>query len=103
MPPPIPVDQTKLSALALSNGIIALTGALIAQYQSFADINSGVGILVVGLASVIIGEVLLNRRTLSGSLLAVLIGSIIYRFIIALATKYTFLPAYGLKLVSPVL
>ena len=96
----IPVDQTKLSALALSNGIIALTGALIAQYQSFADINSGVGLLVVGLASVIIGEVLLNRRTLSGSLLAVLIGSIIYRFIIALATKYTFLPAYGLKLVS---
>lgn len=65
----IPVDQTKLSALALSNGIIALTGALIAQYQSFADINSGVGILVVGLASVIIGEVLLNRPYIIGQLI----------------------------------
>ena len=96
----IHVDHTKILALALSNAIIAFTGALIAQYQSFADINSGVGILVVGLASVIIGEVLLNRRTLTGNLLAVLLGAIIYRFIIALATKYTILPAYMLKLVS---
>lgn len=96
----IHVDNTKILALALSNAIIAFTGALIAQYQSFADINSGVGILVVGLASVIIGEVLLNRRTLTGNLLAVLLGAIIYRFIIALATKYTILPAYMLKLVS---
>ena len=95
----IHVDNTKILALALSNGIIALTGALIAQYQSFADINSGVGILVVGLASVIIGEVLLGRRTLTGNLLAVLVGAIIYRFIIALATK-SFLPAYALKLIS---
>ena len=95
----IHVDNTKILALALSNGIIALTGALIAQYQSLADINSGVGILVVGLASVIIGEVLLGRRTLTGNLLAVLVGAIIYRFIIALATK-SFLPAYALKLIS---
>ena len=96
----IHVDNTKILALALSNSIIAFTGALIAQYQSFADINSGVGILVVGLASVIIGEVLIGRRTMTGSLLAVLIGSIIYRFIIAIATRYTPLPAYALKLVS---
>lgn len=96
----IPVDDTKILALALSNSIIAFTGALIAQYQSFADINSGVGILVVGLASVIIGEVLIGNRTITGSLLAVLVGSIIYRFIIALATRYTPLPAYALKLVS---
>lgn len=96
----IHVDNTKILALALSNSIIAFTGALIAQYQSFADINSGVGILVVGLASVIIGEVLIGRRTMTGSLLAVLVGSIIYRFIIAIATRYTPLPAYALKLVS---
>lgn len=96
----IHVDNTKILALAISNGCIALAGALIAQYQSFADINSGVGILVVGLASVIIGEVLTGRRTLTSGLLAVLLGSIIYRFIIALATKYTPLPAYTLKLVS---
>lgn len=96
----IHVDNTKILALALSNSIIAFTGALIAQYQSFADINSGVGILVVGLASVIIGEVLIGKRTITGSLLAVLVGSIIYRFIIAIATRYTPLPAYALKLVS---
>ncbi len=96
----IHVDNTKILALAISNAIIACTGALISQYQSFADINSGVGILVVGLASVIIGEVLLSRRTLTGNFLAVLLGAIIYRFIIALATKYTILPAYMLKLVS---
>ena len=96
----IHVDNTKILALALSKSIIAFTGALIAQYQSFADINSGVGILVVGLASVIIGEVLIGRRTMTGSLLAVLVGSIIYRFIIAIATRYTPLPAYALKLVS---
>lgn len=96
----IHVDNTKILALALSNSIIAFTGAIIAQYQSFADINSGVGILVVGLASVIIGEVLIGKRTITGSLLAVLVGSIIYRFIIAIATRYTPLPAYALKLVS---
>jgi len=96
----IHVDNTKILALAVSNCCIALAGGLIAQYQSFADINSGVGILVVGLASVIIGEVLLNRSTLTGNLLAVLVGSILYRFLIALATRYTPLPAYTLKLVS---
>lgn len=96
----IHVDNTKITALALSNAMIAFTGGLLAQYQSFADINAGIGILVVGLASVIIGEVLLNRRSLTGTFIAVLIGSIIYRFIIAIATRYTPLPAYALKLVS---
>ena len=52
----INVDRMKIVALALGNALIALCGGLIAQYQSFADINSGVGILVVGLASVVIGE-----------------------------------------------
>lgn len=97
----IHVDNTKILALAISNAVIGFTGGLIAQYQSFADINSGIGILVVGLASVIIGEVLFGRHNnLSGVMIAVLIGSIIYRFIIAVATKYTILPAYALKLVS---
>ncbi len=96
----IHVDHTKILALAVSNAIIGFSGGLIAQYQSFADINSGVGILVVGLASVIIGEVLLGRHALPGTMLAVVAGSIIYRFIIALVTRYTFLPAYTLKLIS---
>lgn len=96
----IHVDNTKIMALAISNAVIGFTGGLIAQYQGFADINSGVGILVVGLASVIIGEVLFGHHNLSGTMIAVLIGAIVYRFIIAVATKYTILPAYALKLVS---
>ena len=96
----IDVDRVKIIALALSNGCIALSGALIAQYQGFADINSGVGILVVGLASVIIGELFVRRMTVTTGLLISILGSIIYRFVIAIATATSFLPAYSLKLVS---
>ena len=96
----INVDATKILALAIGNGSIALSGALIAQYQGFADINSGVGIIVVGLASVIIGELVFRKDSVTAGLIAALIGSVIYRFIIALALKYSPFPAYALKLVS---
>lgn len=96
----IDVDATKILAFAVSNGCIALSGALIAQYQGFADINSGVGILVVGLASVIIGELICRKDSVTVGFLSAVIGSVIYRFIIALALKYSPFPAYALKLVS---
>lgn len=96
----IDVHGTKILALAISNACIALSGALIAQYQGFADINSGVGILVVGLASVIIGEVFFGRRGVAAGLVSSIFGSVVYRFIIALATKSNLFPAYALKLVS---
>lgn len=96
----INVDRMKIIALALSNGLIALCGGLIAQYQSFADINSGVGILVVGLASVIIGEAFFGRRSLTIGFISAIFGSVIYRYIIAAATKANWFPAYMLKLVS---
>lgn len=96
----IDVDATKILAFAVSNGCIALSGALIAQYQGFADINSGVGILVVGLASVIIGELICRGDSVTVGFLSAVIGSVIYRFIIALALKYSPFPAYALKLVS---
>lgn len=96
----IDVDTTKILALAVSNGSIALSGALIAQYQGFADINSGVGILVVGLASVIIGELICRKDSVSLGILAAIIGSVIYRYMIAVALKYSPFPAYALKLVS---
>lgn len=99
----INVDRMKIVALALGNALIALCGGLIAQYQSFADINSGVGILVVGLASVVIGEAFFGRRSLALGFLSAVFGSVVYRYIIALATKADWFPAYMLKLVSAVI
>lgn len=96
----INVDRMKILALAVSNSLIALCGGLIAQYQSFADINSGVGILVVGLASVIIGEAIFGRRSVTLGLVSAIFGSVVYRYIIAAATRADWFPAYMLKLVS---
>ncbi len=99
----INVDRVKVLALAFSNAFIAFCGGVIAQYQSFADINSGVGILVVGLASVIIGEVIIGKHGVTIGILSAVAGSVIYRIIIALATTYTPLSAYMLKLISAVI
>lgn len=99
----INVDTMKITALAISNGLIALCGGLITQYQSFADVNSGVGTLVVGLASVIIGEVFFGRRSLAIGFISCVAGSIIYRYIIAIAINSQWFPAYMLKLVSSII
>ena len=99
----INVRATKMIALALSNALIALCGGVIAQYQSFADINSGVGILVVGLASVIIGEAIFGRRSVTLGFFSAIVGSVVYRYIIALATRTNFFPAYMLRLLSAVI
>lgn len=96
----INVDATKILALAAANGCIALSGALISQYQGFADINSGVGVIVVGLASVIIGELVCRKDSITIGLIAAVIGSVLYRYMIAIALKYSPFPAYALKLVS---
>ena len=99
----INVDSTKIFALALSNALIALSGGLLAQYQGFADINSGVGILVVGLASVIIGEALIGKKSVSLGFLSAVFGSVVYRFIVAIAINFDIFPAFTLKLVSAVI
>lgn len=87
-------------AVSIANAFAALSGAVLAQYQGYADINAGSGVIVVGLASVIIGEVLLRQRTLTGSLAAFCLGAVIYRLLIALALYLNFFPAYMLKAVS---
>lgn len=76
-------DAMKIIGLFLSNGLVALSGALIAQYNSFADMNMGTGTIVVGLASVIIGEVLFGTRNFMNTLISLVLGSIVYRLIIA--------------------
>ncbi len=96
----INVDATKILTFALSNGCIALSGALLAQYQGFADISSGIGIIAVGLASVIIGEQIFGKGSVTKGLITVALGSVIYRFIIAIALKSSLFPAYYLKIVS---
>lgn len=74
-----------LTGMAISNGFIALAGALFAQSQGFADVTMGVGTIIVGLAAVIIGEALFHTRFLLLTIIACVIGSIIYRLAIALA------------------
>lgn len=99
----INISITKILALALSNAIIALSGAILAQYQQFADISSGVGMLVVGLASVIIGEAFLGQRGILCGLCAALLGSIIYRLLIALAYQTNIFPSAAFRLISAVI
>ena len=105
-------DSMIVLGLLLSNGFVAVSGALIAQSQGFADIGMGVGTIVIGLASVIIGEVLFASssivRKLFGnssfvlSLVAVVFGSIIYRIVIA-AVLYLGMPPNDLKLFTAIL
>lgn len=94
---------TKIGALALSNSLVALSGGILAQYQGFGDVNSGSGMIVIGLASVIIGEVVLGRRSVTVGLISAVLGSVVYRIIIALALRYNILSANALKLLSAVI
>jgi putative ABC transport system permease protein len=83
--------------LMISNGLVGFAGALIAQYQTFSDISMGIGSIVIGLASLIIGEVLFGTRSFKNALIAVACGAVIYRIIIA-AVIGLGLPANNLKL-----
>ncbi|MCL1795776.1 MAG: ABC transporter permease, partial [Clostridia bacterium] len=96
----INVDGMKILALSIANGCVGLSGAVLAQYQGYADIGSGVGIVVIGLASVIIGEVFFGRRSVGLGFFSAVIGAILYRIVIAVALKSEIFPAYALKLVS---
>ena len=92
-------DQMKVFGLSLSNGLVGLAGGLLAQYQSYADIGMGVGMVVIGLASVIVGEAIFGTRSLIRRLIAVALGAILYRLAIAVALAAG-MPANDLKLVS---
>ena len=88
--------------LAVSNSITALSGAVLAQYQKTADINLGTGMVIIGLASLIIGETLFRKGKLWFKVLGAIVGCIVYRFIIAIALRLD-LPSECLKLVSAVI
>ena len=96
----INASVTKCAGLMLGNACVALSGAMLCQYQKSADISLGAGMVVVGLASVIIGEALVGKRNVILGILSVVVGSVAYQIIIAIALKVRLLPAYGLKLIS---
>ena len=83
----VDTDITIILGLLLSNGMVAMAGALLGQSQGFADAGMGTGTIVIGLASVIIGEVIFGTRNFMNWLLAVIGGSIVYRFVIAIVLK----------------
>jgi putative ABC transport system permease protein len=82
-------DTLKMIGLGLSNGLIALSGALIVARFGYAEVNLGRGLIITGLAAVIIGEVIVAPRTLRTALLGVIIGSLLYRMFITLALNNT--------------
>lgn len=85
--------------LGLSNGLVALSGALLAQYQGFADVQMGIGMVVWGLASVIIGEALVGTRQLGYAIAGAVMGSVLFRLLVALALRWGLNPN-DLKLIT---
>lgn len=99
----VSTDRMKILGLALSNGFVAICGALIAQYQGFSDISMGIGLILVGLASVIIGQAVFGSRLIFISTLAVILGAIAYRVFITLALRIEWFDPSDVKLISSVL
>ncbi|MCH4163992.1 MAG: ABC transporter permease [Lentilactobacillus diolivorans] len=97
----INTDAMQIMGLSVSNGLIALGGALVAQNNGFSDVNMGIGVIVVALASIIIGEVIFGDLTMNERLMAVTIGSILYRFVILIVLKLGF-NANDLNLISAI-
>ncbi|MGY3765107.1 ABC transporter permease [Vagococcus vulneris] len=98
----IKTDTMKIVGLVVSNGIISLAGALIAQSDGYADVNKGIGVIVIGLASIIIGELLFGELTMIDRFVAIVVGSVLYQLLILAVIKLNFDTTY-LKLYSSVI
>ena len=86
-------------SLAMANGLVALAGSLLAQYQGFADVQMGIGMMVWGLASIIIGEALVGKTSIGLTITGVILGTILFRLLIAIALRWGLNPN-DLKLVT---
>lgn len=98
----VDTDIMIVLGLLLSNALVAISGALVAQNNGFADVGMGVGTIVIGLASVIIGEVLFGTRSFRNCLISVILGSIVYRAVIAIVLQMG-MPPNDLKLFTAIL
>jgi putative ABC transport system permease protein len=98
----IDVDRMFVLGLGLSNGLIALAGALYAQFQGFADITMGIGALVTGLANLMVGEALLGRRRIGRWITGAVVGAVVFRLLVAAAVRAG-LNQNALKLVTALL
>ena len=96
-------DATIITALMISNGLVGLAGALWAQQQGFASVDMGAGTIVIGLASLIIAEVLFPVRNVWTRLITIAFGSIIFRLVIALALGIDFMEATDLRLITAII
>ncbi len=97
----INVNGMKIFGIALANGLVGISGSMVAQYQGFADIGMGIGSIVFGLAAVIIGETILPMRSIWAKTLSVIAGSVVFRLMVALAL-YVGLNPIDLKLITAV-
>ena len=98
----VSTDAMKILGLVISNALVGISGAIMAQYQGYADIGMGIGLIVAGLASVILGQAVLPSRHFAVTTAAVVLGSVIYREVIQLALALNFDPN-DMKLLSAVL
>lgn len=99
----INADFTKCIGLAIGNGLVALSGGLICQYSMFSDVTAGSGMVVIGLASVIIGEAFFGKRSVNIGFISTVIGSLLYWLIRAFALQFDLFPAYALKLITSII
>ncbi|HOD74905.1 MAG TPA: ABC transporter substrate binding protein, partial [Syntrophorhabdaceae bacterium] len=97
----INVDRVKIFGVAIANGLVGISGSLVAQYQGFADIGMGIGTVVTGLASVIIGESILKKHSVYAWIVSAIIGSVIFRFMIA-GALYAGMDPIDLKLLTAI-
>ena len=95
------VENMTILGLAISNGLVGLAGALMAQYQGFSDVQMGIGMLVLGLASVIIGEALVGTSHLGLTIVGAVIGSVLFRLMVAIALRKGLNPN-DLKLITAI-
>ena len=96
-------DTLIIMGIGISNGLVAFSGALIAQHGGFADVGMGIGMIIIGLASVIIGEALFGAKTIFRATIAVILGAIIYRIVVTLALRVDFLDTGDMKLITALL
>mgnify|MGYP001069027673 CR=1 FL=1 len=99
----VDTDKTTIIGVSIANGLVALSGAVVGQAQNFVDVNMGIGMIIMGLASVIIGEALFRPKGVARLLLATLGGTFIYRLVISIALRSRFLDPGDLKLITAVI